>query len=437
MNIMSREHSATPLIDFSNSARYREYASQYLANGVSSTPRAAQLPVPLAIESARDAIVTDADGNDYIDYTMGYGPLILGHSPAPVIDQLKAEIDRGFRTASVHRGEGRLAELISETVPCAEITSFVSSGTEAVQLALRIARAATGKTRIVKFRANYHGWFDNIHIANNPGNDGPSSAGQDPQAVSNVVLVDWGNAAALEEVLSDEFAAVILEPAAINAGCFAPPPGFLQSVRELTQKHGVVMIFDEVISGYRLSLGGAQALYGVTPDIAVLGKALGAGLPISAVTGNRAVMQPLVDGRVLHRGTFNGNPLSVGAAIACVEYLQRHENDIYPKMDAQAAQIQTHFNAEAKALDLNLFANRIGSAIQLFAGVSAMDGISDLGNANKVEVVKLTEACVINGLNPLPRGLMYLSAAHTDADIVATLAALSRALRQFKALKRG
>ncbi len=417
---------------FSGSLRYRDYASQFLANGVSSTPRAAQRPMPLAIERAQGAIVTDIDGNDYIDYTMGYGPLILGHSPAPVIERLKAEIDKGFRTASVHSGEGRLAELIAETVPCAEMTSFVSSGTEAVQLALRIARAATGRTRIVKFRANYHGWFDNIHIANNPGNDGPSSAGQDPQAASNVTLVDWGDADALAAVLSDEYAAVILEAAAINAGCFSPPTGFLQAVRELTRRHGTVLIFDEVISGFRLALGGAQQVFGVTPDMAVLGKALGAGLPISAVTGSRAVMAPLVDGRVLHRGTFNGNPLSVGAAIACLDYLRAHA-DIYPRMNAMAKDIQTHFNDRAQALDLDLCANCIGSAIQLFAGTRTMERIGDLGKADKVKVLKLTEACVLNGLNPLPRGLMYLSAAHTDADIVATKDALTRALVGFKA----
>jgi glutamate-1-semialdehyde 2,1-aminomutase len=420
--------------DFSGSLRYRDQASRHLAGGVSSTPRAAQLPAPLVIESARDAILTDVDGNRYIDYSMGYGPLILGHSPAPVLRALEAEISKGLRTASVHRGEGRLAELIGETVPCAQISSFVSSGTEAVQLALRIARAATGRTRIVKFRANYHGWFDSIHVANNLGNDGAGSAGQDPQAAVNVTVLDWGDAAGLERVLSGEFAAVILEAAAINAGCFAPPEGFLQAVRDLTRKHGVVLIFDEVISGFRLSLGGAQARYGVTPDIATLGKALGGGLPISAVTGQREVMAPLVDGRVLHRGTFNGNPLSVGAAIACVEYLRSHAADIYPRIDVYAEEIHAHFNREAAALGLDACANRVGSAVQMFVGARRMERLADLVHADKVRVLKLTEACVRNGLSPLPRGLMYLSAAHTRADVDQTKAALSRALRDFKAL---
>lgn len=420
--------------EFSNSMQYRDYAVRHLANGVSSTPRTAQLPVPIAIDHARDAILTDIDGNDYIDYTMGYGPLILGHSPSEVIAALKAEIDRGFRTASVHPGEGRLAELIAETVPCGEISSFVSTGTEAVQLALRIARAATGRKRIIKFRANYHGWFDNIHIANAPGNDGPSSGGQDPQAVENVTVIDWGDAAALAETISSDYAAVILEAAAVNAGCFAPPEGFLQAVRDLTSKHGVVLIFDEVITGYRLALGGAQEMFGVVPDLAVLGKAIGAGMPISAVTGNRSVMEALVDRRVMHRGTFNGNPLSVSAAIACVERLQRDAADIYPRMTAQATAIQARINAEATALDLDVCANRVGSAVQIFTGVRQMARIGDLAGADRGRIVKLTEQLQLNGLMPLPRGLMYLSAAHTDADIETTLDALSNGLRAYGAL---
>lgn len=425
---------ATHTPEFTKSKRYRDYAVRHLANGVSSTPRTAQRPVPVAMDHARDAILTDVDGNMYVDYTMGYGPLILGHNPPEVIAALKTEIDKGLRTASVHPGEGRLAELIAQTVPCGEISSFVSTGTEAVQLALRIARAATGRTRIIKFRANYHGWFDSVHIANTPGNDGASSGGQDPKAVENITVVDWGDAAALEEVISSDFAAVILEAAAINAGCFTPPDGFLQAVRDLTRKHGVVLIFDEVITGYRLALGGAQEMFGVVPDVAVLGKAIGAGLPISAVTGSRAVMEALVDGRVMHRGTFNGNPLSVSAAIACVEKLQRHGAEIYPRMHAQAAAILSHINAEAAALDLDVCANGVGSAVQIFTGVRQMANIADLAGADKGRIVRLTEQLMMNGLMPLPRGLMYLSAAHTDGDIETTLHALSKGLRAYAAL---
>lgn len=430
---MSHVLTHTPQVNnFSGSLAHREKAHSYLAKAVSSTPRAAQLPVPITIEKAEGAIVSDVDRNRYIDYTMGYGPLILGHAPQAIIEAVKTELDKGLRTATVHRGEARLAELIANTVPCAEISSFLSSGTEAVQLALRIARAVTGRIRIVKFRANYHGWVDNVHLANGIGADGPSSAGQDSHATDSVELVDWGDADTLERVLTGDFAAVLMEVAAINAGCFAPPPGFLKKVRELTRKLGVILIFDEVISGYRLSLGGAQKVFDVIPDIAVLGKALGAGLPISAVTGTAAVMEPLVSGSVLHRGTYNGNPVSVAAGIACLDLLQREQNEIYPRIDAYARELQEHFNGEAEALGLNVCANRVGSAVQMFVGSKKIDRITDLPKTDKTAVLKLTEACVRNGLNPLPRGLMYLSAAHTRPEIEDTKAALSRALQSYK-----
>ncbi len=227
--------------------------------------------------------------------------LILGHSPDPVMLAIQTELRKGLRTASVHKGEAELATLIAECVPSAEVTSFVSTGTEAVQLALKIARAVTGKVKIVKFRANYHGWFDNVHIATNPDNDGPAAVGQDPHAAESVVVLDWGDIDVLERTLTSDFAAVLLEPVAVNAGCFEPPDGFLVKLRELTRRLGVVLIFDEIITGFRLALGGAQEKYAVAPDITVLGKALGAGLPIGAVSGTREVMRPIATGELFHR----------------------------------------------------------------------------------------------------------------------------------------
>lgn len=426
----SKIHSVS-VTDFSGSLAYRDKAVKVLAKGVSSTPRAAQLPVPPVIVRGEGAIVTDIDGNRYIDYTLGYGPLILGHSPKGVIEAAKTELDKGLRTATIHQGEMQLAQMIKNMVPCSEVTSFVSSGTEAVQLALRIARAYTQKIPIIKFRANYHGWFDNIHVANSIGIDGPSSQGQDPRASESITLIDWGDTVKFEQVLNSSFAAVILEAAAINAGCFMPPKGFLEKVRSLTEKHNVVLIFDEVISGFRLSAGGAQQLFGVTPDIAVLGKALGAGFPISAVTGRKDMMSPLIDGRVLHRGTFNGNPVSIGASIACLKYLEKEKVNLYPRINAYALELQQHINSYAKEKNADICCNSVGSALQLFVGTRDMSHIMDLPKANKVKVLKLTQAFVQNGLMPLPRGLMYLSAAHTQDQIDATKEAICRAITQF------
>ena len=263
---------------FCASLAHREVAVRHLAYGVSSTPRAGQLPAPIVAEQAEGAWITDADGNRFIDYALGYGPLILGHSPAPVLEAVRAELARGLRTASVHRGEAQLAELVAACMPAAEVSAFVSTGTEAVQLAVRVARAATGRMRVVRFRANYHGWFDNVHTDGAPGREGPDAVGQDPHAADSFTVLGWGDADALDAV-DATVAAVLLEPVAINPGCFRPPPGYLEQVRAVCDRHGALLIFDEVITGFRLGLGGAQERYGVYPDLSVLGKALGAGSP--------------------------------------------------------------------------------------------------------------------------------------------------------------
>ena len=406
-------------------------ASRFLPRGVSSTPRATQRPVPLVMVRADGVRVTDIDGNTYIDYAMGYGPLILGHSPQVVIDAVQRELARGLRVGSVNQSELELAERLAQLVPGAQISAFLSSGTEACQVALRIARAATGRMQVVKFRCHYHGWSDAIHLATQPGRDGITTIGQDPDALHHVSVLDWGDLDGLVELLRGDVAAVIMEPAAINAGCFEPPPGFLQSVRELTSAHGVTLIFDEVITGFRLGLGGAQQRYGVTPDLTVLGKALGAGLPISAVTGSATAMQPVSTGSMMLRGTYNGNPLSTAAAVACLDYLAAHAGEVYPRMDRYAQDIATHVRATAKRVGVAITANCVGPCVQLFAGTDAVPTLAELARVDKDATLDLTELLVEHGVAPLPRGLMYLSTAHTDADIAFTLDALTRSIAAF------
>jgi len=281
---------------------------------------------------------------------------------------------------------------------------------------------------VVKFRCHYHGWSDVIHAATDPSTDGPSTGGQDPDALRHVVILDWGDIAALEALDAATLAAVIMEPAAINAGCFAPPPGFLARVRDWTQRHGVTLIFDEVITGFRLGLGGAQGRYGVSPDLTVLGKALGAGLPISAVSGRRACFAPLVSGAVSQRGTYNGFPLAVAAGVACLDYLAEEADTIYPRMERYARTIAAHVKEVAARSGAAVAANQLGPCVQLFAGVTAVDTLRDLEHVDKDRTLDLTSALVDGGVAPLPRGMMYLSAAHTDADIERTLIALTTAI---------
>jgi glutamate-1-semialdehyde 2,1-aminomutase len=413
---------------FAASSAYQERASRVLPRGVSSSPRATQRPVPLVIARADGARVTDIDGRTYVDYAMGYGPLILGHTPAPVLDAVRRELSLGLRVGGVAAVETELGERIASLMPGAAMSSFLSTGTEACQLALRIARAVTGRMNVVKFRCHYHGWSDAIHLATEPGHDGPSTGGQEPDALRHVTVLDWGDPGALSALPAGDIAAVIMEPAAINAGCFEPPAGFLERVRAWTAQHGIVLVFDEVITGFRMALGGAQHRYGVAPDITVLGKALGAGLPISAVSGSAAMLEPIVSGAVSQRGTYNGNPLSAAAAVACLDHLTANANDIYPRMERFATAIADHVRDEARRLGAPVTANRAGPCVQLFAGASSVPTLSYLGVVDRESTLELTGALVERGVAALPRGMMYLSAAHTDDDIALTLKALTGAI---------
>lgn len=415
---------------FQASRAYRGRALRSLAFGVSSTARGLQLPVPVAIERADGIRLTDIDGNNYLDYALGYGPLILGHSRPEIREAMIRELDKGLRTACTHVGEARLAELLAECVPSAEVTTYANSGTEAIQLALRIARASTGRLKIAKFRANYHGWFDNIFVGARIGNDGPGTAGLDPAASQSVELLDWGDIEDVRRVLTTDFAAVIVEAAAINSGCFAPPPGFLEGLREITSRLGVVLIYDEVLTGFRLALGGAQEMFAVAPDISVLGKAMGAGVPISAVSGRRDVMEPICSGQVMFRGTFNGNPVSVAASTACIEILRAEGPELFPRMDRFAAELAGFANEEARRQGVAVCANQVGAALQLFAGTSAVRTVQELWTVDIPMTLALTSHMLRYGIHMVARGLMYLSSVHTQTDIEVTKAAIRSSLER-------
>ncbi|MBK0419781.1 aspartate aminotransferase family protein [Leucobacter sp. CSA1] len=416
---------------FTGSLAYRERARQVLARGVSSSPRASQLPVAIVQASASGCRVTDVDGNEYLDYALGYGPLLLGHSPRPVIDAVRAELERGLRTGGVTSGEAELAERVAACLPSAEVTTFLSSGTEAVQLALRIARSHTGRHRVVKFRGHYHGWSDGMHVSNAPGSDALTTDGQDPLAVRNVISLDWGDLDGLHAVLDDTVAAVITEAAAVNAGCFEPDPGFLEGLREATERHGSLLVFDEVITGFRLGLAGAQGRYGVTPDLTVLGKVLGGGLPISAVTGSARAMEPVSSGRVLHRGTYNGNPVSVAAGNACLRYLSERADELYPDMERRGERLTDGIREAAARASAPLAVNRVGTCLQFFVSDRPLERLSDLVGLDKDATLAFSELLVERGVMTLPRGLMYLSVEHTDADIDTTIGAFESALGAF------
>ena len=353
---------------YAGSRAYQAEARRRIAGGVATAVRAPQLPVPICFARGEGCHLTDVDGNRYVDYALGFGPLLLGHSPRPVLDAVRRTMGEIIGHAGANRAEAALAEAVCRTVPSAELCVFSSSGSEAVHAAVRIARASTGRNKVIKFLGHYHGWFDPIHVGVPGQSDAvPATAGQDILATASLVTCRWNDLDALAAALSDEVAAVIMEPVAVNGGCLEPLPGYLEGVRKLTRDRGSILIFDEVITGYRVALGGAQERYGVVPDLTVLGKALGAGFPISSVCGNASVMEVVASRTVSHVGTFNANPLSTAAALAAVTELERRSDELYPMLEASGAAV--HDMSEGRPP----YGNRVGAALFGLAGPETSD----------------------------------------------------------------
>ena len=287
------------------------------------------LPFPVYIERARGTRKWDVDGHEYVDYWMGHGALFLGHCHPAVVSAVQEQVARGTHLGASHELEVRWAELVNHLVPSAELTRFTMSGTEATHLAMRVARAYTGRTKILKFAGHFHGWHDGAAVGVNPPYEVPMSAGIPGATLDQVLICPPNDIKAVEIALQrGDVAAVILEPAGGQSGTTPTIPGYLQELRALTTRHDVVLIFDEVITGFRYAPGGAQAYFGVTPDLTTLAKIVAGGLPGGALCGKRELMSMLAfrgdpdwdrGQRVAHAGTFNANPLSAAAAIATLE----------------------------------------------------------------------------------------------------------------------
>jgi glutamate-1-semialdehyde 2,1-aminomutase len=422
-------------LSLTRSRGQHERARQSLAGGVATAFRAAQQPVPVSFARSAGARMTDIDGNEYVDFALGFGPLLLGHSPAPVLAAVRAQLGIGLGYGASHPLEPALAEAVCRTVPSAKLCVFSSTGSEAVHAALRIARAATGRPRVIKFQGHYHGWFDPIHVglAGSTEPTAPGTAGQDPAASAAVTVCAWNDLTALTDVLGSDVAAVIMEPVAVNGGCLMPAPGYLEGVREITSRTGALLIFDEVITGYRLALGGAQERLGVLPDLTVLGKALGAGFPISAVCGRADVLAEVASGRVAHVGTFNANPVCAAAALAAVTELEHHAAELYPRLEQTAQRLTEALRSAAADAGIPLVVNQCGAAAHAFVSNGPVDTYADTLQADHAAYLRLAGLLLQEGMHVIPRGLLYVSAAHEDADMTLAEAAISRAMARASA----
>jgi len=414
--------------------RYRESRAQHdrarrsLAGGVGSSYRGGQLPVPISFARGHGSHLTDVDGNDYVDYGLAFGPMLLGHSPAVVIDAVRRQLERGIGYGAPHRLEAELAEALGRAVPCAERSIFSSTGSEAAHAAIRIARAATGRSRVVKFLGHFHGWLDPLHVGT-PGHDArePGTAGQDPGASAAVTVCPWNDLEALRGCLGPDVAAVIMEPLAQNGGCFPPAPGYLEGVRTMTRDAGALLIFDEVITGFRMALGGAQEHYGVTPDLAIFAKALGSGFPISAVCGRADVMEVVASGRVAHAGTLNTNPISTAAALATVSELALNAPETYHRLAMLGGRLAEGLRGAAKAHGLPLQVNQNGAMAYAFWSREPVRNGDEARRSDVDGYRRFAAALLDQGVHVISRGLLYVSAVHTEADLDRTAEAAERA----------
>ena len=408
----------------SRSEAWFERAQARIPGGVNSPVRAFRSVggVPRFIARGEGSRIFDADGNSYIDYVCSWGPLLLGHRPPAVLDALRESLETGTSFGAPTGGEVELAELIALAVPSIEKVRLVNSGTEATMSALRLARGFTGRDLTIKFEGCYHGHVDSLLVKAGSGMATlgiADTAGVPKAFAETTIALPFNSIAAAEQAFTergDKIAAVIVEPVAGNMGCVPPVPGFLEALRELTARHGALLIFDEVMTGFRVALGGAQQLYGIQPDLTTLGKIIGGGLPLAAYGGRAEIMRKIAPlGPVYQAGTLSGNPLAVAAGLATLRYLMAHP-EIYETLDARSAQL-TAWTPPGVTI------NRVGS---MFTYFFTSDPVTDWDSAKKCDTQRfgkffhfLLERGVYIAPSQFEAG--FVSAAHTEEDIARTV----------------
>ena len=399
-------------------------AQKVIPGGVNSPVRAFRGVggIPRFIERGQGSHVFDTDGNSYVDYVCSWGPLLLGHRPPCVIDALAEVLAVGTSFGAPTEREVELAELIARAVPSMDMVRLVNSGTEATMSALRLARGFTGRDLVIKFEGCYHGHVDSLLVKGGSGMATlgiADSAGVPKAFAETTISVPFNSLAAVEKAFKDrgsQIAAVIVEPVVGNMGCVPPAAGFLEGLRELTSRHGSLLIFDEVMTGFRLALGGAQERFGIRPDLTTLGKIIGGGLPMAAYGGRADIMKKVAPlGPVYQAGTLSGNPLAVAAGLAMLRYLMAHP-EVYDILEARAAQLTAVRHP-------GITVNRVGSMFTFFF----CDGpVTDWESAKKCDTARfakffrfLLERGVYLAPSQFEAG--FVSAAHTEQDVQATV----------------
>ena len=413
-----------------NSQREYARAKSLMPGGVNSAARAfgAVGGEPIVFERGQGPYLYDIDGNRYLDYIGSWGPMILGHQYPAVVEAVHAAVDRGTSFGAPTVAENELAELIIEAVPSVEMVRLVNSGTEATMSAIRVARGFTGRDIVIKFSGNYHGHVDSLLVAAGSAAATlavPNSPGVTAGTSQDTMVLEYNSVEGIESAFAshgDTIACVILEPVCGNMGCVTPTPEFLSALRSLTEKHGAVLIFDEVMCGFRVAYSGAQSLFGVTPDMTTMGKIVGGGLPLGAFGGKREIMQHVLPaGKVFQAGTLSGNPIATAAGIAMLKSLR--DDPPYEYLETISARLEEGLSKAASESGIEHCINRVGSMMTLFFHPGP---VTDWNSASKCDTEKFSKW--FWGL--IHRGIympcsqfeaLFVSATHSESSIQETL----------------
>ncbi|MGA3262678.1 MAG: glutamate-1-semialdehyde 2,1-aminomutase [Terracidiphilus sp.] len=427
-----------------HSQALQQRAERYFPGGVNSPVRAFRAVggAPPFVESAQGAWLIDADGNRYIDYFGSWGPMILGHAFPPVVEAIERAARNSSSFGASTAAEADLAERVIACYPAIEKLRFVSSGTEAAMSAIRLARAATGRKLIIKFEGCYHGHSDGLLVKAGSGVATfgiPGSAGVPEEIAGLTIALPFNDLPAVEAAFAahpGEIAAVILEPVVGNAGCIPPAHGYLASLCAITACEGALLIVDEVMTGFRVALGGALQLYGIDADLVTLGKIVGGGLPVGVFGGKRALMDLLAPlGPVYQAGTLSGNPLAMAAGIATISYLQEHAAEVYPQLEATAKAVAEGVAAEAAHAGVPLTLNRAGSMWTWFFTSGPVTNYTQAALSDTAAFGRFHRAMLDAGvwLPPSQFEAAFLSTAHRREEVSATIAAARAAFKAVRA----
>jgi glutamate-1-semialdehyde 2,1-aminomutase len=412
-----------------------ERSQQYIPGGVNSPVRAFKSVggTPVFFRRGKGAYVWDADDKKYIDYVGSWGPLILGHAHPDVVEAVRAAAGNGLTFGAPTEPELEIAELLCQLVPSIEQVRLVSSGTEATMSAIRLARGYTGRNRIIKFEGCYHGHEDALLVKAGSGAltfGHPSSAGVPEETAASTVVLDFNDLPSAERAfdqLGREIAAVIVEPIAGNMNLVAPKPGFLEGIRELCTKHGAVLVFDEVMTGFRVGLKCAQGLYGIKPDLTTLGKVIGGGMPLAAFGGRRDIMQCLAPvGPVYQAGTLSGNPVAVAAGLATLKLVQTQ--GFYEKLSARTLQLTKGLSEAAIKQGVGFSAQAVGGMFGLYFRDKLPSSYAEVMSCDRNAFNRFFHSMLQEGIYFAPSAFEagFVSAAHSDTDIANTIAAAER-----------